>query len=226
MINLKNQKKYNVDFVVVQDEGVTPILGSKAAQQMGMIKVHHENIAHVAPPMQTVKSAEQLITEFADVFEGTGCLENKYHLDVDSTVNPVVHPRRRVPIALKQKLKGELDKLTETQIVKPVDTPTPWVSSLIKPHKLRICLDPKDLNEALNRSHYPMKTIDDILPDLNNAKVFSILDAKNGFWHVELEEESSYLTTFNTSFGRYKWLRMPFGISQRQRNSNDDKTKL
>ena len=71
-----------------------------------------------------------------------------------------------------------------------------------------------------------MKTIDDILPDLNNAKVFSILDAKNGFWHVELEEESSYLTTFNTSFGRYKWLRMPFGISQRQRNSNDDKTKL
>jgi hypothetical protein len=44
-------------------------------------------------------------------------------------------------------------------------------------------------------------------------KIFSVVDAKNGFGHVELDDESSYLTTFNTPFGRYRWLRMPFGIS-------------
>jgi hypothetical protein len=57
-----------------------------------------------------------------------------------------------------------------------------------------------------------MTTIEEILPDLHNAKVFSVLDARNGFWHVELDEDSSKLTCFNTPFGRYRWLRMPFGI--------------
>ena len=79
--------------------------------------------------------------------------------------------------------------------------------------KLRICLDPKDLNKALLHTPHPMTTIDDVIPQLANAKVFSVLDAKDSFWQVELEEESSYLTTFWTPFGRYRWLRMPFGPS-------------
>jgi hypothetical protein len=56
-------------------------------------------------------------------------------------------------------------------------------------------------------------TIEDLLPDLSKANIFSVVDAKNGFWHVELDDESSYLTMFNTPFGRYRWLRMRFGIS-------------
>nr|XP_054766977.1 uncharacterized protein K02A2.6-like [Lytechinus pictus] len=58
-----------------------------------------------------------------------------------------------------------------------------------------------------------MTTIEDILSDLTNAKVFSTFDAKNGFWHVQLDESSSELTTFNTPYGRYRWKRMPFGLS-------------
>ena len=76
-----------------------------------------------------------------------------------------------------------------------------------------MCLDPKDLNHAIRRSHYPVPTIEEILPELTNAKVFSTVDVKNGFWHVALDEDSFYLTTFNTPHGRYRWLRMPFGIS-------------
>lgn len=45
------------------------------------------------------------------------------------------------------------------------------------------------------------------------AKVFMVLDVSQGFWHVELDESSSFLTTFHTPFGRYRWKRMPFGIS-------------
>lgn len=43
--------------------------------------------------------------------------------------------------------------------------------------------------------------------------MFSVFDAKDGFWQVKLSEKASYLTTFNTPFGRFRWLRMPFGIS-------------
>ena len=57
-----------------------------------------------------------------------------------------------------------------------------------------------------------MPTIDDIAPKLTKAKVFSVMDAKNGFWQVALDESSSYLTTFWTPMGRYRWCRMPFGL--------------
>ena len=102
------------------------------------------------------------------------------------------------------------------KIIEQVSTPTNWVSNLVivkKENKLRICLDPKDLNRAIIRPIYPAKTIDEITPKLSKAKIFSVLDANKGFWQIELDDESSYLTTFNTPFGRYRWLRMPFGIS-------------
>ena len=125
----------------------------------------------------------------------------------------MVHPPRKVPLALKTALKEELhvDRLGRLQILTPVSEPTHWVSSIFivkKPNgNIRICLDPKDLNKV---SHYPIPTI---LPELSRAKMFSVFDVKNGFWHVELDEESSRLTCFNTPFGRYQWLRMPFGLA-------------
>ena len=103
-----------------------------------------------------------------------------------------------------------------------MNQPTDWVSSMLvvsKPSteadgesKIRICLDPRDLNVAIKRKHFPMPTIEEIATRLNGAKVFSVFDASNGFWQVELDEDSSLLTTFNTPFGHYRWKRMPFGI--------------
>jgi hypothetical protein len=101
-------------------------------------------------------------------------------------------------------------------VITPVTKPTSWVSSLVtvvKPDKLRVCIDQKNLNQYINVRHYPLPTIDDLFLELSIAKVFSVVDAKNGFWHVHLDEGSSYLITFNTPFGRYRWLRMPFGIT-------------
>uniref|UniRef100_A0A671XRU6 ribonuclease H n=1 Tax=Sparus aurata TaxID=8175 RepID=A0A671XRU6_SPAAU len=86
--------------------------------------------------------------------------------------------------------------------------------SVQKPNgKPRICIDPRPLNKALKQNHFPLPTIDDILPDMSKAKVFTVCDVKHAFWHVKLAAESSYLTTFATPFGRFRWLRMPMGIS-------------
>ena len=106
--------------------------------------------------------------------------------------------------------------MVQEEILTPVSESKDWVSSMVtvvKPNKLRICIDPKDLNRAIKRSHYPLPTIEEVATRLSKAKVFSVLDAKSGFWQVKLDDASSKLTTFNTAFGRYRWLRMPFGIS-------------
>lgn len=85
--------------------------------------------------------------------------------------------------------------------------------TVVKPNKLRICIDPKDLNKAIKREHFPLKTVEEVVSEMPNAKVFSVLDANHGFWQIQLDEESSKLCTFNTPFGRYCFKRLPFGVS-------------
>ena len=55
--------------------------------------------------------------------------------------------------------------------------------------------------------------IDDVLPSLLQAKVYIKIDARNGYWHVQLDDQSSRLTTFDTPYGRYRWKPFPFGVS-------------
>ena len=86
-------------------------------------------------------------------------------------------------------------------------------------------IDPRDLNRAIKRPKYKMPTVDEVLPKLSRAKVFTVLDAKDGFHKVRLDNESSFLTTFWTPFGRHRHLRMPQGISsvpnEYQRRQNE-----
>ena len=77
--------------------------------------------------------------------------------------------------------------------------------------RVRICIDPTDLNKAILREHYPMNSIDDVATRLHGSKYFTTLDANMGYYQIKLTEESSRLTTFNTPFGRYRYLRMPMG---------------
>ena len=101
--------------------------------------------------------------------------------------------------------------------IRTAEEPTEWVSSLVvveKPNgKVRLCLDPRDLNKAIQRQHYPMQALEEVAAELSDSKVFSVLDATSWFSHIKLDEKSSELLTFNTPFGRYQYLRMPFGIN-------------
>ncbi len=71
-------------------------------------------------------------------------------------------------------------------------------------------LDPKELNKAIRHEHYPLPTIEEIATRLHGAKYFTVLDARNGFWHVGLDRPSSLLTTFNTPFGSKYSLRLKY----------------
>ena len=215
--NPKTHKKYSVEFIVVPGN-LTPLLGTSAVQQMQLITVNNENFCRVAgvTESQRLEPQSDPMSEYPDVFEGElGTLPGVAHLEVDPTVAPVVLPLRRVPEALKPKLRDELDRMTKLGVIVPVEEPSEWVSQLVicskKSGGIRICIDPRPLNKALKREHFPLPIMEDILPELAKARVFSKVDLKSGFWHVTLDEESSKLTTFQTPFGRYRWCRLPFG---------------
>lgn len=101
-------------------------------------------------------------------------------IEIDANVQLVITPTRRIPKALKEKFKKEVDRLQNLGVIAPVDKPTPWVSGVVVATKnsgtLRICMDPRPLNAALKRKRYQLPILEDILLELGQAKVFSTVD--------------------------------------------------
>jgi hypothetical protein len=142
-------------------------------------------------------------------------------LHIDETVKPVAQKQRRTPFHLRDKVANEIEKLLKDVIEKVEDTPTPWVyvSHIVTPPKkepgaIRLCVDMREPNQAIQRERHQMPTIDELINDLNLAKVFSKLDLRAGYHQLELHEDSRYITTFSTHIGLYRYKRLNFGISQ------------
>ena len=79
--------------------------------------------------------------------------------------------------------------------------------------KLYICLDPTHLNKAIVRELCHFKTQEDTTHLIANSCIMTLCDCKKGYWHQELDEASSFLTTFNTELGRFQYTIIPFGIT-------------
>ena len=77
--------------------------------------------------------------------------------------------------------------------------------------KLRICLDPRDLNEALERECYYTWSIEEILGKFHDMMRFVIADFNKGYWIVELHPKSRKLTTMALDIGRFQWTILPMG---------------
>ena len=144
----------------------------------------------------------------------------KYHIALNENATPIIHPPRTVPVHILPLYKQELERMLADDVITEVVEPTDWVNSIVcsiketpdGKKKVRLCLDPKDLNKSIPREHYYTRTVEEVLPSLHNQKYFSVVDTKKGYWHVELDQESSLLCTFNTPFGRYRFKRLPFGV--------------
>ena len=157
--------------------------------------------------------------EYADLFADTlGKLPMEYNMTVDPTVSPVIRSARQIPIAMRDRVKQELDSMESQGVISKITDPTDWCSNMVCAKKkdkdqICLCIDPKDLNKALKRPHHPLKTVDSILSRIPDAKVFSVLDAKSSFWQIPLEKESRKLTCFATPFGRYVFNVLPYGVT-------------
>ena len=107
--------------------------------------------------------------------------------------------------------------MVKKDVIAVVTEPTEWVSQMVAAKKkdkdeVRICIDPRDLNDAILRPHHPMRTIEEVEAKMPEAKYFAVIDAKTGFWQIPLDENFSMYTAFNTPFGRYRFKHMPYGI--------------
>ena len=212
-----NNIEFNINFTIVKSPG-PPILGLPTCRRLNLIKMLCSTntntptspLHHTISKLPANYDIGVLVERYPHRFQGIGNFPGKLQISLNNEVRPVIHATRRVPINLHDEVSTELQRMTSIGIITPVKRPTPWVSSITYARKksgdIRICLDPKDLNKAIRRPHYTTRTLDDV-------NIFSKLDARSGYWSVILSEESSYLTTFNMIKGRYRFLRMPFGLN-------------
>ena len=195
-----------------------PILGLDACKQLGLVQPgpNGRQVHTVSQSTNQPLTPESLQTEYADLFTGLGKFPGDYKIELQEGAQPVVHHARRVPPALYKPLKDKLHDMEEKGVIAPADGPTDWVNSLVLVEKkngsLRVCLDPRDLNKAIKREQFQIPTFEEVITRLGGKRVFTILDLKESYWQVQLEDSSSKLCTFNTPFGRYSFKRMPFGI--------------
>lgn len=155
---------------------------------------------------------------YADLFNGLGTFETEYEILIKDNAQPIAHAPRKVPHVLKDKLKMKLNELERNEIIEKADEYSEWVNHLVTVYKrdvdksLRICIDPCELNEYILEEQVYIPTFEEFSSNMVGMKYYSVLDLKDGFWHVKLSEKSRKLCTFATPFGNYRYKRMPFGI--------------
>ena len=156
-----------------------------------------------------VISREQILESYPDVFEGIGCFPGPpYHIQIDQHVTTKQTPCRPILEHLKEAFQQEIDKMLKVGVLRPVHKATPWINSFVfverkeklENWKLRICLDPTNLNKVIVREPYYFKTPDDITYLLADACIMSVCDCKKSYWHQELDEASSFLHLLTLSF--------------------------
>lgn len=214
----------DTSFYIVDVPGPA-ILGLTSCENLRVVTMHC-SISSTPPnsaqtqQLSLIHTVNDLMRAYPDQFDRIGKLPGPVKLVVCPDIPPHVDAPRKTPIALKDAIKAELDSMESSGVIRRVTEPTDWVSSLAYSHKkggaLRICLDPRHLNRALKRPHHKIPTVEELTHKFQGATVFSKLDAKSGYWSVQLDDASQLLTTFQSPFGRYCFTRLPFGLSVSQ----------
>lgn len=183
----------DIVFVVVDAKEQMPLLGLGACQQLKLIS----KIESVSDKNVKLDSLKNLKEQYPVVFVGVGKFGNKHHISLKDNTVPRVQPVRRVPHSLRDRLKTKLEYLEGQGIVRKVEGPTEWLHPLVIVEKkngdLRLCLDPKHLNDAIKREHFLIPTVEEISSKLAGKAFFTVLDMKDGYWQVEIDDASADL---------------------------------
>ena len=195
-----------------------PILGLETAFKLGLIQKGENATCKIEAVSTRKKITEKTMKEdYPEVFTGLGKFPGQYKMQLSEDAVPMIQPPRRISHHLYESLKKKLQEMEDEGIVERVDKPTEWVHNLVitekKDGSLRVCLDPRELNKYIKREHHQIPTFDETITRIHSPQFITTMDLKAAFWQIELDEETADICTFHTPVGRFRFLRLPFGVS-------------
>ena len=165
---------------------------------------------------------DALANKYRDLFDGkcTKMKSAEYHIELEKDVKPISYGAcRSVPDPYLPALRKELDGLMEQGIIEQIDYSTPWLHPIVVVPKkgttdIRLCVDFSKLNRYVIRPVNPQPTPWETVRNLpKGIKHFAVFDALKGYHQIPLTDDSKDLTAFMTPFGRFRYLRLAFGLN-------------
>ena len=206
------RKSKILEFQVVSGDSET-LLGCTTSEELGLVKFT-ENIKTTA---QVSQVQTDLLQEYKQVFSGIGKMKDtQVNLHINKEIRPVQQKQRRIPFHLRSDVEKELERLEDLDIIERAEGPTTWISPIVvvpKAKGVRICLDSRVINTAIERECEVIPTINDLKKDLNGSTVFWTIDLNKGYHQLELHVESRPITTFTTHKGLFRYKRLCFGVN-------------
>lgn len=207
-------KWHNTKFYIVDVPGPV-ILGLPTCEKLHLVAITCQRVE--LHQVTAITSTAELVKQFPEQFDRIGQFVQPAQILLRPDAQPHIDRPRKCSISLLPRIKTELQRMEDVGVIRRVKEHTDWCSSLVystkKDGSIRVCLDPKHLNDAIKRCPHKIPTLEEINPLFSGAKLFSKLDAKAGYWSVPIEEKCQILTTFRTPFGRYCFTRLPFGLN-------------
>ena len=209
---LESKFKFTHSIIHVVKGNYGCLLSYTTASALGLVTVSVQAIQH------RTSNHQRLLEKYGNIFDGIGQLKDfSVKLHIDPTVTPVAQPARKIPFHMRKQVADKLKALESQGIIEKATGPTPWISPLVvipkKDGDVRLCVDMRMPNRAILRERHPTPTVDDLIHTLNGAKVFSKLDLRSGYHQLLLNEDSRYITTFQTHKGLHRYRTLNFGTS-------------
>lgn len=193
-------RNINADFYVIQGDGKV-LIGRDSAMAIGVLKIGIDinEISELGQPASIGKIKDVVV-----------------EIPIKADAQPVAQPYRRVPLAFEEKVDKKMDELLAQGVIEKVNKPSNWISPMVvvpKGDDVRICIDMRRANQAVERENHPLPTVEDLMPLLCHSKWFSRIDVRQAFHQVEISENSRHITTFICKKGLFRYTRLMFGIT-------------
>ena len=165
-----------------------------------------------------VKGTKSILRDYMDVF-ATGetklsSIPGILHKMELTDETPIRQRLYNADVRSQEIIDDTVNTLLEQGIIEVSESE--WSSPVVlvkKPDEsYRMCVDYRKINRVLRKEEWPIPKIADILDNFHNAKYFSTLDLKSGFFQIKMEEKSKKYTAFITKKGLYQYKYMPFGL--------------
>ena len=165
-----------------------------------------------------------ILKKYRKLFSGIGCFKcAPAEIKLKDNAVPVQKPLRRIPVAMRDEFQEEINSMIKAGILTKLDKnqATEWLNSFVvvrKPSgKLRVCLDPTDLNRHIICPVCNSNTLDNIVHKLCKAKYMACFNALKGLFHVSLDKNSKLRTAMLTPIGVFIYNVLTMGLT----NAND-----
>lgn len=157
------------------------------------------------------KLIEQYSSTFNDYGLPTSLAEHKIDLEDD---NPIALSPYRPPQKLRHQVQTQIEEMLENNIIEPCESPWsfPLVTIVKKDSSLRLCVDYRKLNMVTIADKYPLPNMNELIHSVKCPSFITLIDLRSGYWQVPVRMEDRDKTTFTTTSGLYRFLRMPFGL--------------